>query len=500
MTSVPGQRASEHPSLGQWLIVMVLVLIVASLHFATLREGHQWGDDFAQYIQQALNIATGRPFAESGYVYNPHYQVIGPRAYPPGFPMLLAPVVKLAGIDLRSLKTVGIICFGFALLAIFRLQFRILPFGYCLAVIAALGVNPFLWGLKDHILSDVPFLCFSFVALALIQECEAYQWLSARRTIAAGIAIYACYALRTVGGILLPALVVYALLRFRRIPRGVWIVLITAGSLMAIHFAATRSASLSYLDDFPRQPVVFLHAMYSHAIAYFWALCFGFFPVWGGKWPSVLFFLLLVSIGFWGYITRLRTGPTILEVFAAFYVVLVLSLPWAAGRYLIPLIPLFLMYIGCAVQSLPGGGKWSYRTVAAVVLAGVLAGSAVTGAAAMNSGPIRESFANSDFMAACAFFKRSTPTDAVIIFNKPRLCALITGRRSSGYVPKASDEKLLQWFNDCGARYVLTSPLPDERETLLPLIERHRDLFRLLFQSGDFKVYEIISASSGAPR
>jgi hypothetical protein len=400
--------------------------------------------------------------------------------------------VKLAGIDLTAIKIVGILCFGLALLAIFRLLFRTLPFGYCLAVIASLGFNPFLWRSKDTIGSDLPFLCFFYVAFALLQECDIRQWLCTRRMIVAGVAIYVSFALRTVGGILLPVLVVYALLRLRRIPRGVWIILITAGLLIAIHSAATRQGSLDYMDSFPRQPLALYHALLRNVMMYLWTLRTLFFPLGGGRFLSVLFCTLLGCCCAWGYAVRVRSGPTILEIFAAFYLALILVLPWGAGRYLIPLVPLGLMYIACAVRSLPGDGKWNTRALGAIIVAGGVAGSCLTGYTAMNRGPIRESFGNPDFMSACEFLKRNTPADAVVICRKPRLSSLVSGRRSSGYEPEASDEQLLKWFNDCGARYVLTSPaLPDDRTTLVPLIERHRHLFRSTFRSGDFEIYEI---------
>src|SRR5947209_1532646 len=56
----PGQLTG-----AQWLIAIALILSVACFYFASLRPGHVWGDDFAQYIQHASNLANRRPFAES---------------------------------------------------------------------------------------------------------------------------------------------------------------------------------------------------------------------------------------------------------------------------------------------------------------------------------------------------------------------------------------------------------------------------------------------------
>jgi hypothetical protein len=310
--------------------------------------------------------------------------------------------------------------------------------------------------------------------------------------IAAGIAIYASFALRTAGAILLPVLMVYWLLRFRRVPRGAWTVLITTGLSMAIHFAVTLRQTLSYTDSVSHQPVARQHSIWSNTETYLWVLRNLYFPLRGGRFLSLLFCVLLGVVCIWGYVNRWRSGPSILEIFAPSYLALILVLPWVTGRYLVPLIPLGLMYIAWAVRSLPGNGKWSVRTAGAVLVAGGIAGSCLTGYAAMNPDPIRESFGNPDFMSACAFLKHRTPAEAVVICSKPRLSALVSGRRSTMYDPDVSDEQQLKWFNDCGARYVLTSPaLTDDRTMLVPFIERHRDLFRLAFRSSDFEIYQI---------
>jgi len=491
----PSRGPSEHPILKQWLILVLLATIVVATQIASLRAGHDWGDDFAQYIQQALNLAAGHPMLENGYIYNPSFPDLGPRAYPPGFPLLLTPVVKLAGVDLRAMKIIGIACFGLALLAIFRLLFPILPFGYCLATIAGLGFTPFLWGLKDSITSDIPFLCILYIALVMLQRCDTRHWLGTGPMVATGIVIYAGFAVRTAGGILLPALIVYLLLRFqgfRRIPRGAWIVLITAGSLTAIHLEATMRESLSYTDSVPRQSTAFFHAVHSNVMMYAWTLHYLFFPPWSSRFLSVSFCALLGGLCIWGYVSKLRSELTMLEIFAPFYLGVILVVPWGSGRYLIPLIPLGLMYIVCAIRSLPADGKWTIRTAATAAVAGGILGSCLTDFGATNFSPIKESFGNPDFMSVCAFLKHDTPPEAVVICKKPRLSTLVSGHRSSVYDPDASDKEQLKWFKDCGARYVLTSPaFPDDQRILKPFLERHRDLFRMTFRSGNFEIYQI---------
>ena len=74
---------------------LICVLLAGVFYMLTIRDGHDWGDDFSMYIRHAENIAQGLPYAQSGYIYNPYNPSIGPRMYPPGFPLLLAPVARL---------------------------------------------------------------------------------------------------------------------------------------------------------------------------------------------------------------------------------------------------------------------------------------------------------------------------------------------------------------------------------------------------------------------
>src|SRR6266851_6468514 len=76
-----GSRAAPHSAMA------ALTVAIAALQLVTIRQGHDWGDDFAMYIAHARNLANGAPYAATGYIANPH-NALGPAAYPPVFPVL----------------------------------------------------------------------------------------------------------------------------------------------------------------------------------------------------------------------------------------------------------------------------------------------------------------------------------------------------------------------------------------------------------------------------
>jgi len=77
-----------------FLIFSVLFLI---LNIWTIKDGHNWGGDFSQYILHARNILESRAYSFS---YNLDRDI----AYPPGLPITLTPLIKCFGTNFRILK------------------------------------------------------------------------------------------------------------------------------------------------------------------------------------------------------------------------------------------------------------------------------------------------------------------------------------------------------------------------------------------------------------
>ena len=73
-------------------------LLCLPVLFINIKDTHDWGDDPAQYIHQAKNIVDGKPQSETGYIFNED-NFLDPKAYPVGFPLLLAPVYCFFGCD-----------------------------------------------------------------------------------------------------------------------------------------------------------------------------------------------------------------------------------------------------------------------------------------------------------------------------------------------------------------------------------------------------------------
>ena len=128
------------------------------LNIWTLKDGHNWGGDFSQYIIHARNILEHREYSFS---YNLDRDI----AYPPGLPLVLAPLINYFGIDFRVLKLPNIFFWLFYVLALYLLMKN--RFDKESALLGALVFlfSPYFFWFKQNVISDIPFLFFATISL-----------------------------------------------------------------------------------------------------------------------------------------------------------------------------------------------------------------------------------------------------------------------------------------------------------------------------------------------
>ena len=94
--------------------VLLIVIFAAVIFYAlTVRGGMTWSsDDQGIYLMHAQNIASGKPYEQTNYVYNPEASLVGPRFFPPVWPAFLAIPYRLHGYDVETLKLYMVAIFG----------------------------------------------------------------------------------------------------------------------------------------------------------------------------------------------------------------------------------------------------------------------------------------------------------------------------------------------------------------------------------------------------
>ena len=457
----------------QRITIGLFIALLGAWYFATLRGGQPWGDDFAMYLIQARNIAEGHWFGPTGYIYNPHLPKIGPPAYPPVFPLLLALSYGAFGLDLTPMKVEVVLFFLAALYLIFAFTVRQVPFPFAAGIVAVTGLSPYFWELKESIVSDLPFLFFAMLALCAIAACERRGWRSTAEAVAVAVCAYICFATRTVGVVLLASLV-----RRKAALAGA-----VATALMGLHSVVFRGAG-SYFD----QLLAPWRSLPHNLMAYSWSLRHVFFGVGSGIF-GWLFLLVLMSLGLAGLAIRVRDRVSPAEAFTLAYALLVLL--WTSEedlRLLIPLLPMWFLYIAVALGNFPARPR---VCVGAALLAVVACGYAVR-YSRIDTGPIRDGWGDPAFVRVCNYIGGQTAPASVFVFGKPRLLALITRRNAAAYHQPASDAELWDYFRGIRARYVLVNRgFTEDRDYLEPLLLRNPSGVQRVYSADSFQLYAL---------
>jgi hypothetical protein len=476
----------------QGAIVLGLIALVGVFYLATFRKGHRWGDDFSLYILHAKNIVEGRPYAETGYLYNPQTTSIGPPSYPPVFPLLLAPVYAIRGLDLEAMKMVVVVFFMAALWMIFLLFRRDLPFPYLVLLIAFLGLNHYFWNLKDDILSDLPFLAFLYLGFVLIRTVYGEDSPGAGPpgrvlpSVLVGLTLALCYGTRSAGLVLLPCLLIHDLLRWKRITAltvSAFLALLSLALLLALF----HHSDAPYLSRFTVQPALVLHKLRAHA--------FSLMVLWDNGRSIALYaplFVIFNVLAIAGYLAKIRQRIEVHDVFAVVYpAVLVLLPPRATIRYLIPIMPLYVFY-GLLGLRWMASRRPALERAAFVLLAIAMTGTTVSKYTTAHFGPLSRGVTSEESRALFDFIRRDTEKDAVILFRKPRALALFTGRRSA-YHKALYTRSAFRFLERIGATYVIVSPKDRGARKLEGFVERNREHFRPVFTSEKYTVYRLLS-------
>jgi hypothetical protein len=154
-----------------------VVIAAGALAVLELRPGHDWGDDFALYIDQARALVEGdvqEVIDRTTYtVRNSSWHSFSPYGYPWVVPLLLAPAYALFGIDYDAFKVVELVFFLGFLVVLHALLRPRLGRVATLAIVAFVGLNQAYTGWVNSVLSEFPFAFFVAASLLAIERVFA---------------------------------------------------------------------------------------------------------------------------------------------------------------------------------------------------------------------------------------------------------------------------------------------------------------------------------------
>jgi hypothetical protein len=487
----PNERGKTAGSIWPAWIPVVVILGVALFQIITIRAGHRWGDDFAMYIHHAKNIAQGIPYGDTGYIYNSH-TAVGPRTYPPVFPLFLVPVYKVFGLDLGPMKVEVVAFFVGSLLLLSLLLRAELPPASLLGFIVILGFSPYYWQFKDDILSDLPFLFFLALALLLIHRApdweQRFRW-KPLYPVAVGVALYLAIGTRAVGLALIPTLLAVDLIRTRRLTRMTFVSFGLLLVLLGVQTIFVHGGGGGYLDQLLPTPSSIARNLkgYAGALRRIWRSD----PT-ASELPVL--FWALTAFALIGFVVRIRQRITVIEIWPVMYPIpLLLWHSRPVGRYLIPWIPFFVFFALVGAQAAGGVLRSRLRRAAAFAVPAILVAAVLVSYARVYArtdfGPITGGPTSPVAGELWSFVKAQTSPQDVFVFAKPRALSLFTGRPASSYYEPRDQQELWAYMRQIRARYLILSRL--DHRYLRRFVRDYRDEMTEVFSAGKFVVYQL---------
>lgn len=475
--------------IGLWISVALAVLVAIVLMHER-RDGQDWGGDFALYISHARNLSEGTPYANTGYIINPYFKSLSPATYPPLFPLLLAPLYSIAGLDFKAFQIPGILAFAASIPLLFCLFRKDLSARQSLLAVCLWAAWPFILWFKDGILPDLVFVFLWVLTLWMLRI--AYDEVPMRRPVLRaaliGVGCYAVYATRSAGIILPCSIVAYEILRYRKIRRfAVYVIgvfgIFAASQNLLVHNETT------YFQMFAVVPLRTIEVYLNSVTNLFSSASGGWLRI--VRYSTAVSAFLLACMGFLINLRRFRS-PT--ELAVALYVMLLLL--WSPGvgtRYIIPVVPFFFFYIVCALDLL--NRNLSARvglSVEGAFVALVLI-CYVSEDREFRLARIEGGISTAGFAELCSYITAKTNPADVFVFQNPRVLSLYTRRPASIYPEHGAPELVWNYIHNIHARYlVVTDFLEGESAVLHPFMRSYGDHLRLVFSNSNFRLYTFV--------
>lgn len=416
------------------LILGVIVLCSVTPGFFMLTRGHPWWDDFAGYLLQTRSILAwnmGAFIRANTFTVETSSYPPGPVAYPWGFPLLLAPVYALFGLNALALKLVNLVFYALFLVWLALLARTRLNETDALLLAGFFGFSPSMLAANDLIQSDVAFLAFSTASLVLIDSLPRKKTAGG---FAAGAAIFMAFFVRTNGVLLLAPLLLTVIiatwpdwksaLKMAMAPLLTFAVL---ASLQALLFPGGQASYLSHFTMFTPARLL------DNILYYFWlpALVFDQLP---GK---EALYLLMLAFALVSLALRLRRDAT-MHTYGLLTVLLFIAWPERQGlRFIYPVLPFFFVAALDGMRLVAGSlktwqsagqrlvsGLWVGLLLVCLGISAVSAWQITSGGREIN-GPF-DAYSYQMYQ----FVREKTPADSIMIFMRPRALSLFTGRQA----------------------------------------------------------------------
>ncbi|VAW12184.1 hypothetical protein MNBD_BACTEROID05-1260 [hydrothermal vent metagenome] len=485
------------------------------INIFTLKEGHNWGGDFSQYIIHAQNIASHRPYVE-GITLNPSV------VYPPGFPFILSSFVAAVGVNLKIFKLINVIFWFLSILCFWSLFSKKMSHQGAFLCALLLGSSSEFFVFKQNILSDIPFAFFVSLSLFLFMKYDEqgqkekscvknhFFWLLIGAMVSA-------FLTRTAGVVLFVSFISYSfLLRRGRIKD----VLLTGGALCLAFIFQGYLIGIhpSAVNNIVNDPLSFLAAMGKNHSIVFSSMVRSFLPpvtlaseFFLISMQKILAFILwpLYCLIIWIVFRRIKHRTlTFAECFLFFYILLLFV--WSGHgvfnfvRFIIPVMGVILLVLAELFQWMnnkflqKGSVSASLKGISNIIVGGIIVFNLWNIGVIFNfDDDVLEKKENKELFQ---WVIQNIPLDKHYLFDYERVMALKTGRIGTSLRAILIDESAIEIpdfskiLNKKGVEYVVFSKLKDQAVLSVIGVNKNVDQYGLkfLWENNLYRIFQVI--------
>ena len=450
--------------------------------------------DYAQYLLHAKAIIQGRSYSDTGYIFHSDAWSVGPRAYPPGLPLTLAPIVAVAGIHspLFRLLMLGS-TLAFAYLAWHRLAACVAPWQAAVgAGFAAFAIEAH-WGLLDPI-SDPGFAALAWgMVLAVDDKTTPWNW---RRILTVTMLGGGVLSYRMVGVAFIAAFGLWAFATWPKhrgraaIPLVLWTLGGAAFVLTGLQVSDLLSLLAGWRTLTPNFEMVFREYGPSLVVAMLRPTSYLFI--------NRAYYVIgaLVSLVGLAFMTA-RLYKSFLAVGSILYVMTLLIAPVGEERYMWPLYPVAACALAVGLtQVLEFVRRYWPSLPAKGVAVAFLAMVATTALGTELTRARPEAIVGTPDGEALLTWLRDThrTTPIRVVFFNPRVVMLETGVPSMGNVNRSPPGQM-QALAEQGITHLiakLEAVIDGPQQIASSLPRRYPDRFALVYQNSGFQVYQVL--------
>jgi hypothetical protein len=484
--------------LGKPTIVqlIILILILSPLLFINLDNRHNWGDDFAQYLDQ-INYFIHKKNNPASEVLN--YKVYSPINRGEGFSLLLSPITFFFGYQIYYYIVFlsGVLfLLGITLFYFFKPKIKSIYLVFILSLLFVYNYNTL--DFKRDIITLFPFMLVLYLTF-IHSRINSNTFLHHLKTaVLTGFLI----SFWNIGWVLFITNIIFLLRKLNKnhIQQIIvlsFVPLLVDLGIKKIVFGTFFSESILWYNDFFTYQNI-ISNFTSNLNFYLNILQFYFEQeIWG--WFNTLIKNFVVVLFLIGLLKKWFTKIEKTDVFFILYMLTIICYPYqgAGIRFITPVIPLILLYIYQGINSISIQEKIKMEYVSILFFSVLLMSNYIkSNEIIAKKYTYRYGPQNKEAIEAFNYIAKNIDHNAIIASRKPWVLHLYTKHKSVCFRSENSFSDFCSTLNKFKTRYVLMSNNKLDRgvfnEEYFKEIQ-HTSNFKLIWSNRRFNLYEIIN-------